>query len=231
MVLRASSRTQRGRSVGAALSVSFVRPLSTRCGHRASYPSRMAVDLDCSKSIALIGQARNCRLPVLVGVDGRSGAGKSTFCAALAAASCARLIEGDAFYAGGIELRGDTAEQRAQACIDRPKLRGVLESLKSGRAATFRAFDWEAFDGRLSDETLTIQPAEIVIVEGVYACHPDFADLLDIRLLLVVAEPVRERRLLQREGKIGPWERQWHEAEDWYFANLASADTFDLVIG
>jgi hypothetical protein len=65
----------------------------------------------------------------------------------------------------------------------------------------------------------------------VYSCYPDLADLLDIRILLVVADPVREHRLLQREGMIGPWERQWHEAEEWYFANLTIADDFDLVIG
>jgi uridine kinase len=89
--------------------------------------------LDCSEAIALIEQAARRCLPVVVGIDGRSGAGKSTFAVALAAASRARLIEGDAFYAGGLELRSDTAEQRAHACIDRPKLRGVLESLRSGR--------------------------------------------------------------------------------------------------
>lgn len=189
------------------------------------------MDLSCNTAIALIKQAGRRRLPVFVGVDGRSGAGKSTFAAALAAATRARLIEGDAFYAGGLELRSDTAEQRAQACIDRPRLRGVLEDLKSGRAATFRSFDWEAFDGRLSEQSFTAEPGKIVIVEGVYSCHPDFADLLDLRLLLTAAGPVRRQRLLQREGAIGPWERQWHEAEDWYFANLAIADQFDLVIG
>ena len=190
----------------------------------------LLVDLSCDKTIALIEQSARRGLPVFVGVDGRSGAGKSTFAAALAAASRARLIEGDAFYAGGLELRSDTAEQRAQACINRLRLRRVLKDLKSGRATTFRSFDWEAFDGSLSDRTITVEPGKIVIVEGVYSCHPDFADLLDIRILLNAADPLRQQRLLQREGAIGPWERQWHEAEDWYFANLALEDHFDLVI-
>lgn len=168
--------------------------------------------------------------PVFVAVDGRSGAGKSTFAAALAAATDASLIEGDAFYAGGLELRNDTPEQRAQACIDRPKLRGVLERLRSGRATTFRSFDWDAFDGSLSGLTCTVEPGKVIIIEGVYSCHPDFADLLEIRILLTAADPVREKRLLQREGSIGPWERQWHEAEEWYFSNVAIADHFDLII-
>lgn len=189
------------------------------------------MDLDCSKSIALIDQARPSRLPVLVGIDGRSGAGKSTFAAALAAASRARLIDGDAFYAGGLHIRDDTPRQRAEACIDRPKLRGVLEELRSGCAATFRSFDWKAFDGRLSDHPVTVVPGDVVIVEGVYSCHPDFTDLLDVRILLATAEPLRLHRLLQREGELGPRERQWHEAEDWYFANVATSDTFDLILG
>lgn len=181
-------------------------------------------------AIGMIDRAATRGLPVFVAVDGRSGAGKSTFAAALAAATDASLIEGDAFYAGGMELRNDTPEQRAQACIDRPKLRGVLEHLRSGRATTFRPFDWDAFDGSLSGPTCTVEPGKVIIIEGVYSCHPDFADLLDIRILLTATDPVREKRLLEREGSIGPWERQWHEAEVWYFANVAIADHFDLII-
>lgn len=171
----------------------------------------------------------NCA-PVLVAVDGRSGAGKSTFAAALATAAQASLVDGDAFYAGGLNVRNDTVQERADACIDRPKLRATLENLKAGRAAIYRPFDWDAFDGSLAALPVIVEPARVIIVEGVYSAHPDFADLLDVRILLSAPDDLRNQRLVVREGSVGPWERQWHEAEEWYFAHLARRDDFDLVI-
>jgi uridine kinase len=140
------------------------------------------------------------------------------------------IIEGDAFYAGGLKVRTATAEQRADACIDRSKLRAALENLKAGRSATFRPFDWDSFDGSLRQLAITVEPPEVVVVEGVYSAHPDFADLLDVKILLTASETVRHQRLVQREGTIGPWESQWHEAEDWYFANVVKPCHFDLVL-
>jgi hypothetical protein len=49
-------------------------------------------------------------------------------------------------------------------------------------------------------------------------------------VLLRVPDAVRLARLLAREGEIGPWESQWHEAEEWYFAHAVPADQFDLVL-
>lgn len=186
----------------------------------------MNLAFDQAKS--LIERARLRGRPVFVAIDGRSGAGKSTFAVALASEIHAQVIEGDAFFAGGVQLRSDSAEQRSDACIDRPKLRAVLEALRAGRAATYRPFDWEAFDGRLTGDRV-VDPADVLIVEGVYSAHPDFLDLLDIKILITAPDNVREQRLLRREGGLGPWERQWHDAEDWYFSHVAAAGHFDLV--
>ncbi|MCA1197305.1 (d)CMP kinase [Sphingomonas sp. R647] len=100
------------------------------------------MDLNFEHILELIDRARRHSRQVFVAIDGRSGAGKSTFAAALAAASGATIIEGDDFYAGGIEVRDDAVEQRADACIDRQKLFGVLRQLNSGLAATYRPFDF-----------------------------------------------------------------------------------------
>ena len=37
-------------------------------------------------------------------------------------------------------------------------------------------------------------------------------------------------RLLAREQSLTDWERQWHEAEEWYFANVAPAAGFDIIV-
>lgn len=167
---------------------------------------------------------------LFLGIDGRSGAGKSTLAAQLVGSLDAALIEGDDFYAGGTEIRTDSPASRATACIDWTRQRSVLETLASGRNANWRAFDWEAFDGRLCIVPTEVEPKSVVILEGAYACRPELSDLLDLRILLTAPDHLRRERLLAREGSIGLWETQWHQAEDHYFSSIMPETAFDVVI-
>jgi uridine kinase len=166
----------------------------------------------------------------VIAIDGRSGAGKSTLAARLAVELGARLVDGDGFFDGGVELRSDTPEDRARACIDWRRQRAVLQSLRAGREARYFAFDWDAFDGRREPRPTRLAPAPLVVLEGAYSARPELHDLVDLRVLLVVSDATRRARLLAREGNIGRWETQWHEAEDWYFAHVAPTSSFDVVV-
>ncbi|WP_373355910.1 uridine kinase [Pseudoroseicyclus sp. CXY001] len=179
--------------------------------------------------MTLVDRLRALPRPLRIAVDGRSGVGKSTFAGLLAADLGARLVEGDAFYAGGTEQRADPPEALAAACIDWRRQQAVLEALSAGRAASFRPFDWAAFDGSSGPEVL-LPPAEVILLEGVYSARPELADLIDVAILLTSPEELRMARLLAREGEISPWERQWHRAEDWYFAHQAPPERFDVVV-
>lgn len=168
--------------------------------------------------------------PVIIAIDGRSGAGKSTLSQTLARELDAVVIEGDDFYAGGTCVRSDEPASRAANCIDWTRQRYILEGLAAGQEAQWRAFDWDAFDGRLCDEMTIAAPRSVVILEGVYAGRPELADLLDLRVMLTVPDEVRLARLFAREGSIGAWEHQWHEAEDYYFEAVMPAARFDMII-
>lgn len=182
-----------------------------------------------TRLIAEVSAIRVGDRPAIVGIDGRSGVGKSTLARAIAEETSATVVAGDDFFAGGTTLIDAPPEHLADLCIDRQRLLTVLEDLRSGRPAAWRAFDWEAFDGRLEVDLTRVAPADVIIVEGVYSCHPDLHPALDLRVLAKVAPHVREDRLQAREGEIGPWERQWHAAEDCYFATLAPETAFDRV--
>ena len=156
--------------------------------------------------------------------------GKSTFAARLAQELDARLVDGDGFFDGGVEVRGDTPADRASACIDWRSQRSVLQALRAGRAGRYFAFDWDAFDGRRLSQPTIVTPAPFVVLEGVYSARPELHDLVDLRVLLVVSDATRHARLVLREGTIGPWERQWHEAEEWYFAHIARPTMFDVIL-
>lgn len=167
---------------------------------------------------------------LIVAIDGRSGAGKSTLAEALAGRLPAAVIEGDDFYAGGTGFKGDPPQARAARCIDWQAQRRVLSALRQGHPAGYHAFDWETFDGSPCPDATTIVPASILLLEGVYAARPELRDLIDLSILVRVPDPLRLARLTAREGAPGPWELQWHEAEDWYFAHAAPLSAFDLVL-
>lgn len=192
----------------------------------------MPVQLDNVEALAdwLRERAQEFARPYVVALDGRSGAGKSMLAAGLAERLDAAVIAGDDFYAGGVAMRSDSPAERAATCIDWTRQRAVLEALRQGREACWRAFDWQAFDGRLEAAPTRLSPRPVIILEGVYATRPELADLVDMKLLLVVGDAVREARLLAREGDVGPWERQWHEAEAHYFTHTMPFDRFDVIL-
>lgn len=184
----------------------------------------------------IVRRSRELARPVIVAVDGPSGAGKSTFAHVLAAflskeeGLSTAVIAGDDFFQGGVELRVDAPAVRAAHCIDCVRQRRVLEALRSEQAASWHAFDWEVFDGSLRPEPTVCWPQRVVVLEGVYSARAELVDLIDIRVLLRVSKGVRLERLLAREGSLGPWELQWHEAEDHYFAHTAAPEWFDLIV-
>lgn len=83
--------------------------------------------------------------PLFVGIDGRSGVGKSTLAAALSkdlveagdGAGDVTVIDGDDFYAGGSAEVWDrqTAAEKADRVIDWRRQRDVLQRLREGGVA------------------------------------------------------------------------------------------------
>lgn len=69
-----------------------------------------------------------------------------------------------------------------------------------------------------------------MILEGVYATRPELRDLLDMRVLVQVPLDIRQARLVAREGVVGPWARQWPEAEEFYFRSIMTPERFDLAV-
>lgn len=184
--------------------------------------------------------------PVFAGFDGRSGVGKSTLAAAVAALLAERpapvaslVIEGDGFYTGGTAARWDrrTAEEKADQVIDWQRQRSVLEGLRRWGVADWHPFDWEADDWDedpppFTDAPVSVEVAPVVILEGAYSCRPELHDLLDVRVLVDVPTDLRRARLLEREGEAyrADWERRWSEAEEHYFGVVMTPARFDLVV-
>jgi uridine kinase len=154
----------------------------------------------------------------LVGIDGCGGAGKTTLARTLGASAIVSL---DDFYVGS----GFVPE-----ALDWRRLRReVLEPLRAGRTGRYRRFDWEA--GRLA-EWHSVQPAGVVVVEGVTVLRRELRDHFDHRIWVDAPRALRLARGLARDGEAarGRWEREWMPAEDAYVADHRPREAADEIV-
>lgn len=138
--------------------------------------------------------------PVIIAVDGRSGAGKTTLAIELAARlrehHKVSLFHLEDIYPGWNGLA---------AGIER-YVTTVLAPLRRGEAADWVSWDWEKhYDG---PNRVTL-PAEIVIVEGVGAAAGAARPLLDAVIWAESSDDERRTRALTRDG--GTYEPFWDQ--------------------
>ncbi|GAA4969342.1 hypothetical protein WHI96_27200 [Pseudonocardia tropica] len=186
--------------------------------------------------------------PLFVGIDGRSGAGKSTVAARIAQAfrepgddtDSVTVVEGDEFYSGGSADTWDrrAAPEKVALVIDWRRQRDVLERLRRDDVAKWQSFDWDSEDWDSDSVPLAAIPtiartAPVILLEGAYSCRPELHDLLDLRVLLEVPREIRRKRLIDREGDAfrSDWNARWAAAEDYYFDTVMPPERFDLVLG
>jgi para-aminobenzoate synthetase len=148
--------------------------------------------------------------PVIIAIDGRSGAGKTTLAIELAARlrnhHRVSLFHLEDIYPGWNGLT---------AGIER-YVSTVLAPLSRGDRAVWTSWDWEKhYDG----DTRVTLPAEIVIIEGVGAAAAEARPLLSAVIWADSPDDVRRTRALDRDGgTYEPFWDQWAAQEDEWLA-------------
>lgn len=142
--------------------------------------------------------------PLIIGMAGGSGSGKTTIAEAVVEAvggDLVSLIPHDAYYRDRRDL---TYEQRAAVNYDHPDsletdlLVRHLRDLRSGRAIDRPTYDFAAH--LRGDQTIRIEPEQVVIVEGILVlAEPDLRDLMDLRIYVDTDPDLRVLRRLRRD--------------------------------
>jgi uridine kinase len=103
----------------------------------------------------------------------------------------------------------------------------ALIPLQRGETAKFQRYDWSA--DRLLD-WVNVDPAEIVLVEGVYSSRPELRPMLDAIIFVDAPRDERLRRVLARDPNPSDWLTAWMSAEDWYLNQIRPQDSADLLL-
>ncbi|MDX1522868.1 MAG: hypothetical protein R3264_14670 [Anaerolineae bacterium] len=198
--------------------------------------------LACSQVISEIRRLRSDRPgPVVVALDGGSGAGKSRLASLIADKMEAAVIPVDDFFAADIpesQWSDFSTAEKLRYVFDWQRLReDVIKPLLAGKPARWYAFDFAAGlrpDGTygMQPDPTVLEPKEVILLDGAYTAGPALSDLVDLAVLVDVPVAERHRRLAEREDKdfLARWHEIWDSLEEYYFTEVRPKATFDLVV-
>src|SRR5262245_43021181 len=137
--------------------------------------------------------------PLVVGIAGGTGSGKTTVAQKLAAAMKGRsvTIEHDAYYRDQSHL---PPAERAAINYDHPSsletalLVEHLRELRAGRAVEVPSYDFSTHTRRA--ERRRVEPARVIIVEGILVfTEPALRELMDVKIFVDTDPDIRLMRL------------------------------------
>ncbi|BBN08423.1 uridine kinase [Marchantia polymorpha subsp. ruderalis] len=147
----------------------------------------MADTFDFDRGLLLAVQAvqtlLNAKGPiVVVGIGGPSGSGKTSFARKMANIVGCEMISMESYY------KADKVKDSIYddfSCLDLPLLLRNIEDIKRLRPTMIPSFDFEKNTRTGSVKLEVSEDCGVVLVEGVYALHPDIRPSLDICIAVV----------------------------------------------
>lgn len=154
---------------------------------------------------------------IILAIDGRCAAGKTTLAKSFCKAVPAAVFHMDDFFLRP-EQRTPERLREPGGNVDRERfLEEVLLPLTEGRPFTYRPFDCGT---RSLGAPVAAEPAAVTVIEGSYSCHPDLAQYYDLRVFLTLSPEAQAARILRRNGpeQAAVFRQRWIPMEEQYFA-------------
>lgn len=167
-------------------------------------------DIDLNETSANILRIHGDKNPTIVAVGGRSGSGKSTLVRQIRqqlhdAGRTTAVISTDDYNYGNTHLHkiggGKWDNYDSNETYDLTLCRAHLSRLACGFVIPRHIYDFYSKEPRVDG---SIQPADVIFIEGIKAPHPDFRKLVDLyievpsSLALSIGRRVIQRDILER---------------------------------
>lgn len=144
--------------------------------------------------------------PLVIGLGGGSGSGKTTIARSIVEAigpDKVTLIQHDAYYRDQSDL---PMEERVKVNYDHPEsfetplLVRHLRELREGRAVERPIYDFTVYNRQ--PDTVRVEPKPVVIVEGLLVLYePELRELMDLKIYVDTDSDLRILRRLERDLK------------------------------
>lgn len=140
----------------------------------------------------------------LIGIAGGSGSGKTTFAKKIISRisnPSVVLLSQDSYYlpapSPNLKVHGESNFDHPDA-FDWPLLQDHLTRLKNGESVAVPVYDFKT--SRRTPETIKTGPAQVTILEGIYALwNETIRNLFDVKVYLNVEADIRFIRRLHRD--------------------------------
>ena len=177
-------------------------------------------------------KAEGQRRPVVLAIDGMTGAGKTTLAAMLSERYQASVVHLDDFFLPlPMRTAGRLAEPGGNVHYER-FLTEVLHPLREETVPEFQYFPFLCGERMaLSDTPKTVVKTPLVIVEGSYSMRPGFRPYYDCSVFLRVTPEEQERRLMRRNPeRMDAFRQRWIPMESRYHTCLRPAEACTFTI-
>jgi uridine kinase len=171
---------------------------------------------------AAMEESASSTRPLVVGIAGGTGSGKTTVARRLAAAMPGRCvtIEHDAYYLDQSHL---SFEQRAAMNYDHPSaletslLVEHLRALRAGRPVRVPIYDFSTHTRRA--DTREVLPARVIIVEGILVfTDAALRELMDVKIFVDTDPDIRLMRRIRRD--LEQRGRTFHSIREQYYTTV-----------
>jgi len=164
---------------------------------------------------------------IIIAIDGRCGAGKTTLSEKLKAEFSANLIHTDDFFLPE-DKKTEKRLSEAGGNIDYERFYNeVIKKLKNIEGFSFRPYNCTL---KTLDRPIIIVPEPVTIIEGSYSLHPFFGDYADLRIFMDISPEEQKKRLKARnECLLERFENEWIPMEERYFNEFKIREKCDFI--
>ena len=173
--------------------------------------------------------SNNSKEPLLIAIDGRCTAGKTTLASIVKEKINCNVIHMDHFFLQPLQ-RTEERLQEPGGNVDYERVRKeVVIPLSQGKAFSYKPFDCKSM--KLS-APVRIMPAAVTLIEGSYSCHPVLWDFYDWRVFLNISPEEQMQRIKCRngDGAASVFSNKWIPMEEKYFMEYNIQKRCDLVL-
>lgn len=152
---------------------------------------------------------------IIVAIDGRCAAGKTTLATHLKERSGCMVLHMDDFFLRPEQRTHERWNTPGENVDHERFLEEVLIPLSRGESFLYRPYDCQSQDYK---EAVEVSPSRVCIVEGSYSCHPTLWEYYDLHIFLTIDKAEQVRRLCQRNKEsVEMFLQRWIPLEEEYF--------------